>query len=282
MQTSPSRQTHSSIIWLAILNFLLTLSTFFTPSPGVFFAFILFNGASQAVVGAYLQTSVIAVASLFGPLAVQAMMSGQAAVAVAVSGVQVISAAASVRGKTRVYASDGSAEERSAFIFFSLSTLFLIASAVAHSWMIKTPVYQQVAASLERGRKKTVGEIGLADERESLVTGSANVSPAEDRANAFRVGRANITYEVAVAYVFIVTLVCLDLSLNFFFLFFAKRCGRSRLSTLPSQHPFNPQILQHILCFSAHYISSFLTSETFWAGTFARSPSSSYGVPAVF
>ncbi|KAH9482484.1 Equilibrative nucleoside transporter 1 [Psilocybe cubensis] len=173
---------------------------------GVFFSFILFNGASQAVVGAYLQTSVIAVASLFGPLAVQAMMSGQAAVAVAVSGVQVISAAASVRGKTRVYISDGSAEERSAFIFFSLSTLFLVVSAGAHSWMTKTPIYQQVAASLERGRKRTAGEIGHADEREGLVTHVSSTSAIEDTANAFRVGRANAIYEVAVAYVFIVTL----------------------------------------------------------------------------
>lgn len=157
--------------------------------------------------GAHLQTSVIAVASLFGPLAVQAMMSGQAAVAVAVSGVQVISAAASLSGKTRTYDSDGSAEERSAFMFFTLSTLFLIVSAMAHAWMIKTPVYQRVAASLERGRKKTSGEIGHTDERESLVSGNTNISAADDRANAFRVAKANITYEVAGAYVFIVTLV---------------------------------------------------------------------------
>ncbi|KAF8165080.1 nucleoside transporter-domain-containing protein [Crassisporium funariophilum] len=203
--TSPSRQTRSTLIWLTALNFLLVISTYFTPSPGVFFAFVLFNAAAQATVGAYLQTSVIAVASLFGPPAVQAMMSGQAAVAVAVSGVQVISAAASVYGKPRTFVSDGSAEERSAFIFFSLSTLFLVASAVTHTWLTNMPVYQHVAASLERDHKKGQGESGHADERRGLIsTGPSDL--ASDRANTIRVAKLNVTYEVAVAYVFVITL----------------------------------------------------------------------------
>jgi len=201
---SPSRQTHSTIIWLTILNFLFTISTFFTPSPGIFFAFILFNGAAQATVGAYLQTSVIAVASLFGPLAVQSMVSGQAAVAVAVSGVQVITAAASVHGKPKSYKSDGSAEERSAFVFFALSTVFLVFSLVAHQWMIRTPVYQHVVGSLEK--EVIIG--GTHDERRGLVSeNEATVSLSSEKANALRVARVNITYEIAVAYVFIVTLV---------------------------------------------------------------------------
>ncbi|KDR83463.1 hypothetical protein GALMADRAFT_55065 [Galerina marginata CBS 339.88] len=202
---SPSRQTRSSILWLTILNFLLTLSTFFVPSPGVFFAFILFNGAAQATIGAYLQTSVIAVGSLFGPQAMQATMSGQAAVAVAVSGVQVISAVASVHGKPRTYISDGSAEERSAFFFFSLSTLFLLFSAAAHAWMVRMPVYQHVAGSLEREQKKVSNEIGHEDERRGLVSGDA-IALSSDKANAIRVAKLNISYEIAVAYVFVVTL----------------------------------------------------------------------------
>ncbi|KAF8974277.1 nucleoside transporter-domain-containing protein [Flammula alnicola] len=191
--TSPSRQTRSSIAWLIILNFLLTLTTFFVPSPGIFFAFVLFNGSAQAIVGAYLQTSVIAVASLF-------------AVAVAVSGVQVISAAASVWKKPITYASDGSAEERSAFMFFSLSTLFLVVSAAAHTWMVRMPIYGHVAASLEHEPKKTHGEEGHEHERRGLISSELATSLASDRANAFRVGKLNLTYEVAVAYVFVVTL----------------------------------------------------------------------------
>ncbi|KAF8913719.1 nucleoside transporter-domain-containing protein [Gymnopilus junonius] len=204
--TIPSRRTRSAIAWLTLLNFLLTLTTFFTPSPGIFFAFILFNGAAQATAGAYLQTSVIAVASLFGPPAVQSLMSGQAAVAVAVSGVQVISAYASVHGKPRTFASDGSAEERSAYWFFSLSTLFLLFSLVAHTWMIRMPVYQHVAVSLETERK-TAGDVGHEEERRGLVSSPNDTSLPSDRQNAIRVARLNISYEVAVAYVFVVTLV---------------------------------------------------------------------------
>ncbi|KAJ3514880.1 hypothetical protein NLJ89_g2103 [Agrocybe chaxingu] len=206
-ESSPSRQTRSSIIWLTILNFFLTLSTFFVPSPGVFFAFVLFNGIAQACAGAYLQTSVIAVASRFGPPAVQAMMSGQAAVAVAVSGVQVISAAASVMGKTRSYASDGSAEERSAFMFFALSTLFLIASAAANTWMVRMAVYQHIAASLEKPLKKSLTEDAHEDERRGLISDHPHGDSMSDmKSNTIRIAKANITYEVAVAYVFMVTL----------------------------------------------------------------------------
>ncbi|PPR03830.1 hypothetical protein CVT26_000828 [Gymnopilus dilepis] len=204
--TIPSRRTRSAIAWLILLNFLLSLTTFFTPSPGIFFAFILFNGAAQATAGAYLQTSVIAVASLFGPRAVQSVMSGQAAVAVAVSGVQVISAYASVHGKPRTFVGDGSAEERSARWFFSLSTLFLLFSLVAHTWMVRTPIYQHVAASLETERK-VQGDAGHDEERRGLVSGHAHTSSlSSDRANSIRVAKLNVIYEIAVAYVFVVTL----------------------------------------------------------------------------
>ncbi|KAJ7591507.1 hypothetical protein C8J56DRAFT_1047713 [Mycena floridula] len=55
-------------------------------SSGLFFAFVLLNAGC----GAYLET-----ASRFGPTAMQTIMSGQAAVAVTVSSVQVVSAIAS-------------------------------------------------------------------------------------------------------------------------------------------------------------------------------------------
>jgi len=52
-----------------------------------------------------------------------------------------------------------------------------------------------------------VDEVGLEDELRGLVSGDQTVvSRPGDNSNAFRVAKANITYEVAVAYVFIVTL----------------------------------------------------------------------------
>lgn len=175
----------------------------------MFFAFILANGTAQAIVGAYMQTSVIAVASLFGPPAVQAMMSGQAAVGVAVSAVQVISAAGSVWGKSNTYVSDGTAEERSAYAFFSLSTVFLIASAGAFIWMTRQPVYQTVVAPLDK-RTQNAALIGDEDDEGRALMGSQTLPPltlGSEKANAIRVAKINATFEVAVAYVFIITLV---------------------------------------------------------------------------
>lgn len=185
-------------------------STFIVPSSGVFTVFVLFNGAAQATAGAYLQTSVIAVASLFGPPAVQAMMSGQAAVAVAVSGVQVLSAAASVHGRPSTYVSDGSPEERSAFIFLLLSTIFLIFSAMTYGWLVRTPDYACVAAPLEQQSRKISDEVVNSSERIGLVS-SRPTGLSDEKANAIRVAKANVIYEVAVAYVFVVTLVSLTL-----------------------------------------------------------------------
>lgn len=168
--------------------------------------FVLFNAAAQAAAGAYLQTSVTAVGSLFGPPAIQSMVAGQAAVAVAVSGVQVISSAASVAGKPRTYISDGSAEEQSAFIFLALSTVFLLVSAGVHTWLIRMPVYKHVAASLEHKSKKNEIDIIQEEERRALIPRDL-VEPRSDKNNVIRVAKINIVYEVAVGYVFLVTLV---------------------------------------------------------------------------
>lgn len=200
------------ILWLVLLNFLLTLSTFFKPSPGIFAAFVMVNGAAQAAAGGYFQTSLIAVASLFGPPAVQAMIAGQAAVAVVVSGVQVISSASSIRGGINgEVAGDGSAEEKAAFIFFALSTIFLIGSYLAQNWLIKLPIYDQVAGPLERSAQQKIAlEV---DERPSRRRSLSHVSLSrataevvEEYPNVMRVAKANILYEIGVACVFMITL----------------------------------------------------------------------------
>ncbi|KAJ7179489.1 nucleoside transporter-domain-containing protein [Mycena filopes] len=206
-QSSPSRRALVTTLSLSFLTFLLTISTFTHPSPGVFFAFVLFNGSVQAALGAYLQTAVIVIASLFGPTAIQAVMSGQAGVAVAVSGVQVFSAVASVWGRSRetvmAELSSGEPAERSAFIFFSLSTVFLIASAAAHGWLVTMPAYKAVAGSLEH--QKGADESADSDELRGLVSTGRNES-LDERGQIWRVAKANVTYEVAVSLVFLVTL----------------------------------------------------------------------------
>lgn len=197
------------ILCLSVLTLSLTLSTFFRRvSPGVFFVFVLLNCALQAGAGAYLQTSVIAVASLFGPTALQAMMSGQAAVAVAVSSVQVVSTAAFLWGKSKesiqVALKEGSAEEQSALVFFTLSTLFLVACAVAHTWLVRMPIYKTIAAPLEQ--HKSINDLGSPHERQPL-TSVGRSAFSGGKARMLRIAKTNITYHIAVAYVFVVTLV---------------------------------------------------------------------------
>ena len=205
------------IIWLTVLNALLTISTFFVPSTGLFAIFVLFNGATQAAAGAYFQTSTIAVASLFGPTAVQAMMSGQAAVAVAVSGVQVISSATSTIGKPKNFAGDGSAEEKSAFFFFLLATVFLVVTYFAHEYLVRMPLYARVAGSLGEEAK-----ISLPSEGHHRSVSRAR-SEIEDSSNVLRVAKANINYEIAVACVFMITLVC-SVNRNTLLIQSADRC----------------------------------------------------------
>lgn len=194
---------------MTLLVFLLTLSTFTAPSPGIFFAFVIVNGIAQAAAGSYLQTAVVAIASLFGPTAMQSVMSGQAAVGVVVSGVQVLSAAASIHG-ARIAAANaepydaGAAEARSAFLFFGLSTIFLIATIGAHAWLVRMPAYQLVVAPFEQaklqGQHRGAGMLGSAGGDDA----------ASEKGRILRVAKTNVLYEVAVAYVFLVTLVRLS------------------------------------------------------------------------
>ncbi|TFK56135.1 hypothetical protein OE88DRAFT_1652758 [Heliocybe sulcata] len=211
-QVSPARRVLTAMLALAVLTLLLTLSTYTHGPPGLFFAFVIVNGVSQAAAGSYLQTSVIAVASLFGPGAMQSLFSGQAAVGVAVSLVQVLSAAASVNDRSpnapRDPTTDGRAEEKSAFVFFGLSFLFLLVSAAAYIWMTRLPAYHAVVMS-EDGPGKGFMRPSLDSDDQTTETHGLVSGPhrrADTTANILRIAKANLIYELSVAYVFIVTL----------------------------------------------------------------------------
>ncbi|KIP09195.1 hypothetical protein PHLGIDRAFT_126498 [Phlebiopsis gigantea 11061_1 CR5-6] len=195
-QNTNSRKAMLAISVLTVLTLMLTLSTYFHPSAGVFFAFVMLNGVVQAAAGSYLQTSVIAVASLFGPAALQPMMSGQAAVAVAVSGVEVVTAAISLnKAKAPGAVADSEPEEKSAFVFFGLSTLFYLVSATAHTWLTRLPAYTDI-----------MGKYTQAAHTSSSVTLHGTDASSEKRQQLVRVAKTNALYNFAVAYVFIVTL----------------------------------------------------------------------------
>ncbi|PSR73483.1 hypothetical protein PHLCEN_2v10775 [Hermanssonia centrifuga] len=209
-QSTNSRRILLSISWLTLLMFLLTLSTYIHSSPGVFFAFVLVNGICQAAAGSYLQTAVIAVASFFGPTAIQPIMSGQAAIGVAVSGIEVLSAASSLRNSAPAEARvDPEPEEKSAFIFFGLSTLFLLISAGAQIWLTKLPLYKALKDRFRQATEHT-RSLSPGDFDEGYtppVDSRDHILHEEKKHQLVRIAKTNVIYNIAVAYVFIVTLV---------------------------------------------------------------------------
>ncbi|KAI5122120.1 hypothetical protein M0805_000768 [Coniferiporia weirii] len=221
-QSSPSRRTFVSTLCLAALVGFLTLSTAVSSSPRIFFAFVLLNAIAQAAAGSYLQTAVIAIASQFGPLAMQATMSGQAFVGVVVSSVQLLSAAASIPSAKIAAAQheeydEGAAETRAAALFFGLSTLFLCSTLVAQEWLKRMPEYKAVTQSMEHTKRSSDALLGANDD------GAPDI--LQEKGRILRVARANIEYEVAVAYVFVVTLAVFP------------PITASIQSTNPSSHP---------------------------------------------
>ncbi|THH33639.1 hypothetical protein EUX98_g506 [Antrodiella citrinella] len=208
-QSTNARRALLAILALTLLTFMFTVSTFFQGSPGTFFAFVIVNGILQAAAGSYLQASVIAVASLFGPTAMQSVMSGQAAVGVAVSAVQVISAASSLRGEpTAQQLRESRPEERSALTFFALSTAFLLFSAAAHAYLLRLPLYKAVIGQFSHIRHVARGDASgaLEDESQTMLP-PPKASATEKREQIARVAKSNIVYNLGVAYVFVVTLV---------------------------------------------------------------------------
>ncbi|TDL29058.1 hypothetical protein BD410DRAFT_757726 [Rickenella mellea] len=209
-QSNSSRRVFLGTSHIAVLTLLLTLSTYTHLPPSTFFTLTLLNGTLQAAAGSYLQTAVVAIASLFGPPAMQAVMSGQAAVGVVVSAVQLLSAVASVRAAKAAKVlgeeyDEGKAEERAAFLFFALSTLFLVATMGAQAYLVRMPAYRRVVQPVESAK------IGEEEERTGLIAGRGDggrseVEEQDEKGRIWRVAKANVIYEVAVFYVFVVTL----------------------------------------------------------------------------
>ena len=210
-QSSPSRLIFASIIAMILLVTSLCLSTFIRGTPFSFFSFALFSAASAAITSGSLCTAVFAGASLLGASFLQTVISGQAAVAVAVSAVQVASSIISLWGSSpgpvsmkvvRADARDGQAEEKAARIFLSVSAIFLGITLVAYTWLTRQPFYKSVIGAL-----KPHHEVGDTDERTGLVADDRRNSPTEPNSHVYQVFRQNLIFMFSIAYVFAVTLV---------------------------------------------------------------------------
>ena len=195
------------MLCLALLTCILTISTFIDLPEGTFATFTIVTGIALAAAGSYLQTSVIAVASLFGPTVIQSMMSGQGLVAVVLSTVQLISATSSLHA-SQVGPADGVAERRSARLFFGISASFLLACYVANAWMTRLPSFRAVVPVDSEPWKPR--RLSISADTRSPVIDAPHYSAPDSKAlwdRILSVARRNIIYEIAIAYVFIVTLV---------------------------------------------------------------------------
>ncbi|KIL65073.1 hypothetical protein M378DRAFT_10965 [Amanita muscaria Koide BX008] len=208
--SSPTRQTHLSILTLLFLTCLTTLSAVVRTTPGTFLTFIMLVAVLSAAGVSYFQTPVFAVASIFGPRAVQAVMAGQAAVGVVVNMVHLGSATISLHQSSKPVVHSGrtrTPEEIAAFVSFAFTTCILCISLAAHRWLVRTPAYKLLIEPIEQ-RIVAANEL---EESQTLLSSSGlarTPNREEARERIVRVAKANVLYEIAVAYVFVVTLVC--------------------------------------------------------------------------
>ncbi|KAG1753737.1 nucleoside transporter-domain-containing protein [Suillus paluster] len=213
-RSSPSQRVVWSTASTTLVIVLLFLSTFVHYQPSTFFFFAILCSILLAIFVSYLSTAAFAGASLFGAPYMQSVISGQAAIGVVVSVVQVATSALSVWGSTSEAIAtfisndgvgDGKAEEDSARAFFGISAIFMISTFIAYAWMARLSVYIDTVGILEQNAKLD-GALDSADEMGGLVFRSTAQASLDERNQILRVFKANIIYEFAVAYVYVVTL----------------------------------------------------------------------------
>ena len=90
-----------------------------------------------------------------------------------------------------------------------LSTMFLASTLGLSAWLARMPAYKAIVGPYER-RQLRLSTSDLSRERQGLLSrghSPSSVDSAGDTSQLWRVVKANVFYEVAIAYVFTVTLV---------------------------------------------------------------------------
>ena len=190
---------------------LLCLSTFIPTTPSTFFVFALVAAAALGLAASYHCTAVYAGAALFGAPFLRAVLSGQAAIAVVVSAVQVASAIIALWGSSPMSVlvntmgaggRDDQAEALAARIFFGVSAVFLCITLGSFTWLTRQPLYKSVTSALEQHRRA-----GVADEHSGLLADNSRSPSSAPNSDIYRVFRQNLVFMFSIAYVFVVTLV---------------------------------------------------------------------------
>jgi equilibrative nucleoside transporter 1/2/3 len=171
----------------------LFLSTFFPHTPPTFFfIFALTNGILQSSINCYFQTSVVAIASWFGPSAIQSMFSGQAAVAVLISVLELFSAITSIEvEETKQYISETkslldkesrASVDRSASMFFFSMMIGMIMAVGAHFYLTRMSEYKEASAIFDKplppATRQPQEQQSQASEETPLLVDIVNLVPA--------------------------------------------------------------------------------------------------------
>ena len=165
-QVPKTRRIRMTCAALAVLMATMFILTWIPTHPTVFFVFVLANAVSQSIVCSYFSSSVVATSSYFGPIAMQALMTGQAAVAVIISLIQVIITSLSLDDNPvkRREEKGRAPEDNSASLFFFLTFTGLLVALLAHAYLVRLPIYRNVAAPFE------MGKVIETEEEEGLMT----------------------------------------------------------------------------------------------------------------
>ncbi|KAF8709209.1 Nucleoside transporter, partial [Rhizoctonia solani] len=204
---------------LAVLFFILTLSTISSVSETPYFTLIMVIDAFLGLSSSILSVTVVALAALFGPAAMQACFAGQAAVGVVVSFVQFMGAIIADTDSP-----DGdTAKPGPTVFFFGLATAFVLFSLIAHSALLRTPEYTEIVQKWEAGKVLLVEEPGgtvyvdeeeegrdTEDERQGISVPTDDlgieVPQVKGRVSIWEVAKINKLYNLAVGFCFAVTL----------------------------------------------------------------------------
>lgn len=151
----------------------------------------------MAVAVGYLSTAVYADAALLGASFLQFVFSGQAAIGVAASLVQVASSMIVLWSSSP---KSVSAEELAARIFFGVSAAFLCIPLIAYTWLTRRSFYDPVTSALEQHHRDM-------DELTQLLADYPRNSPTVPSSHVFQVLRNNLVFMLSFACVLSVTLV---------------------------------------------------------------------------
>ncbi|KAF8334989.1 nucleoside transporter-domain-containing protein [Cantharellus anzutake] len=209
--STPSRiRINRSILIVIAMLVVLTISPLFPFSGGLFFSIIILNGVIQSAAGSYFQTAVVGIAALFGSSALQSHFSGQAASGVVVSAIQFVSVLVSAKNESKDIASLAlpPSQSFSASLFFGVTTLCMAMALVAHSALQQTPSYHAVVLTFEQSKGTIVEVVGreeVPEENQPFISQDVQVH-ISSTVKVSDMAWTNAVYNVAVAYVFIVTL----------------------------------------------------------------------------